>query len=54
MHNHPSGNPAPSPEDIDLTRRLKEVADVLGMRVLDHVIVGIKGQFFSFNDRQML
>ena len=33
VHNHPSGDPAPSPEDIDITRRLKEVGDVMGVRV---------------------
>ena len=44
VHNHPSGDPAPSPEDIDITRRLKEVADVMGVRVLDHVVIGRKSQ----------
>lgn len=53
VHNHPSGDPAPSPEDIDITRRLKETADVLGIRVLDHVVLG-DGRFFSFNDKGML
>jgi DNA repair protein RadC len=53
VHNHPSGDPAPSPEDIDITRRLKETADVLGIRVLDHVVLG-QEQFFSFSDRGML
>src|SRR5688572_19841713 len=40
VHNHPSGDPAPSPEDIDITRRLKETGEVLGIRVLDHVVLG--------------
>jgi DNA repair protein RadC len=53
VHNHPSGDPAPSPEDIDITKRLKEVGDVLGIRVLDHVIRG-QERFFSFNDRGLL
>lgn len=53
VHNHPSGDPVPSPEDIDLTRRLKEVGDVMGVRVLDHVVLG-DGKFFSFNDKGML
>ena len=53
VHNHPSGDPAPSPEDIDITRRLKETADVLGIRVLDHVVLG-QERFFSFNDRGLL
>jgi DNA repair protein RadC len=38
-HNHPSGDPAPSQEDIELTRRLKETGDMLGIRVLDHVVL---------------
>ena len=53
VHNHPSGDPAPSPEDIDITRRLKETGDVLGIRVLDHVVLG-QERFFSFSDRGML
>lgn len=53
VHNHPSGDPAPSPEDIDITKRLKETGDMLGIRVHDHVILGHE-RFFSFNDRGML
>ncbi len=53
VHNHPSGDPAPSPEDIDITRRLKEVGDVMGIRVLDHVVIG-HNRFFSFSDKGML
>ena len=53
VHNHPSGDPAPSPEDIDITRRLKEVGDVMGVRVLDHVVIG-HDRYFSFNDKGML
>jgi len=53
VHNHPSGDPAPSPEDIDITKRLKEVGDVMGVRVLDHVVIG-HDRYFSFNDRGML
>ncbi len=49
VHNHPSGDPAPSREDIDLTRRLVAVGDLLGIRVLDHVIVG-DGRYESFAD----
>lgn len=39
-HNHPSGDPTPSPEDINVTKRLKEVGDMLDIRLLDHVILG--------------
>ena len=53
VHNHPAGDPAPSPEDIDITKRLKESGDILGIKVLDHVILG-HGRYFSFNDKGML
>lgn len=53
VHNHPSGDPAPSQEDIEITRRLKEVGNVMGVRVLDHVVVG-HGRYFSFSDRGLL
>lgn len=39
-HNHPSGDPTPSKEDIDITRRLIEAAKILGIRVIDHIICG--------------
>lgn len=39
-HNHPSGDPTPSPQDLDLTRRLAEAGRLLGIPVLDHLIVG--------------
>jgi len=38
-HNHPTGCMSPSPEDIQITRRLKEAGEILGIRVLDHIIV---------------
>jgi DNA repair protein RadC len=53
VHNHPSGDPAPSPEDQEITRRLKETGDMLGIRVLDHVVLG-DGRYFSFSDCGML
>lgn len=40
MHNHPSGDPTPSREDVEVTKRLDEAGRLLGVRVLDHVIVG--------------
>ena len=39
-HNHPSGDPTPTEEDIDITRRLIEAGKILGIRVLDHVVCG--------------
>jgi DNA repair protein RadC len=43
VHNHPSGDPSPSPEDVNLTRTLIEAGKMLEMPVLDHVIVAVKG-----------
>lgn len=53
IHNHPSGDSKPSQEDILLTRRLVHAGDVLGIRVLDHIIVGDSGHF-SFRDNGMM
>ena len=39
-HNHPSGDPAPSKEDINITKRLKEAGDLIGIKLLDHLIIG--------------
>ena len=47
VHNHPSGNPAPSPEDADLTDRLRAGAEIVGVSARDHVIVAADG-YFSF------
>ena len=49
VHNHPSGDPTPSAEDITLTRRLREVGGIMDIRVLDHIIIG-EGRYFSFAD----
>ena len=54
VHNHPSGDPTPSGEDIALSRRLCEVGDLMGIRVLDHVIVGDGGAFRSLADDGLL
>jgi DNA repair protein RadC len=43
VHNHPSGDPAPSRADVELTSRLREVGDLCGIPVLDHVVVGWEG-----------
>ena len=39
-HNHPSGNPKPSTEDRNITQRLKEAGDIIGIKILDHIIIG--------------
>jgi len=43
VHNHPSGDPTPSRQDQELTKRFKEIGDLLGIRVLDHIVVGNMG-----------
>jgi len=53
VHNHPSGDPAPSPEDTEITRRLKECADMMMIRFLDHIILADE-RYFSFSDRGLL
>ena len=53
IHNHPSGDTKPSQEDIALTKRLVQAGALLGIRVLDHVIVG-DGNHFSFKDNGMI
>ena len=49
VHNHPSGDAAPSAEDLSVTRRLVEAGDVVGIRVVDHVVVAEHG-FYSFQE----
>jgi DNA repair protein RadC len=49
-HNHPSGDPTPSRQDLELTTRLREVGDLCGIAVLDHVVVGWEG-FTSLAER---
>jgi DNA repair protein RadC len=49
MHNHPSGEPVPSQEDLHITTRLREVGELLGIRVLDHLVFG-DGCYVSFVD----
>lgn len=53
-HNHPSGDPQPSREDRALTQRLVASGKLLGINVLDHIVVGDEGKFFSFADEGML
>ena len=51
VHNHPSGDPTPSRDDLDLTKRLKDAGELLGIEVLDHIIIGHDGQFVSFKEQ---
>ena len=53
VHNHPSGDPAPSDDDVVLTRKLAAAGALLGLSVVDHVIIGRDG-YFSFTDAGLL
>lgn len=53
VHNHPSGDPEPSPPDIALTKELITAGDILGIEVADHVIVG-RDSFVSLKERKLL
>ena len=53
VHNHPSGDPEPSEEDLAITKRLIEAGELLGIGVLDHVIIASRG-VVSFRSRQLL
>ena len=53
IHNHPSGDTTPSREDIEMTKRLKGAGELLGIRVLDHLIVGEEG-YYSFANNGIL
>jgi len=54
IHNHPSGDAQPSPEDINLTRTLAKCADLFNIKVLDHVIVADNGHYESFREKRLL
>jgi DNA repair protein RadC len=50
VHNHPTGDPSPSREDIEITKRLKQAGELLGIKVLDHLIIG-DGSYYSFTEQ---
>lgn len=51
FHTHPSGDPSPSSEDLLFTRRLAEAGELVGVRLVDHVIVGSGGRWVSLHER---
>jgi len=53
-HNHPSGDPQPSPEDRAITAKLVEASKLMGFAILDHIIIGTQGRYFSFGDEGLL
>jgi DNA repair protein RadC len=52
VHNHPSGDPTPSPEDILVTRRLRQSAEMMDIDLLDHIVIGQRG-FVSMKSRNL-
>jgi DNA repair protein RadC len=53
VHNHPSGDTKPSREDIQVTKRLIEAGELMGIKVLDHIIIG-DGKFLSFREEKII
>jgi len=53
VHNHLSSDPEPSQDDIEVTKRIVEAGEIMGIEVLDHVIIA-KGKVFSFKERKMM
>ena len=53
FHNHPSGNPEPSQEDRTVTKQLQEAGKILGVRLLDHIIIG-EDTYYSFREQDLL
>lgn len=52
LHNHPTGDPTPSREDLEITRRITEAGDLLGIKVLDHIIIG--ESYLSFAEQGLI
>ncbi len=52
IHNHPSGNPEPSKEDLDITKRIAQSGKVIGIEMLDHIIIG-DGEFLSMKEKDL-
>lgn len=50
VHNHPSGNPKPSSDDLNVTARVKAAGEVIGIELLDHIIVGHNGLYVSLKE----
>ena len=53
VHNHPSGDPAPSSQDVDITKELISAGKLLGIELLDHVVQGSANCFVSLNERRL-
>lgn len=54
FHNHPSGDPEPSQEDINITTRIKDAGSILGIELLDHIIIGSNDTFLSLKEKGIM
>lgn len=54
VHNHPSGRLVPSVEDIGLTDRMNKICDLIGVKLVDHIIVGPGNEFYSFQEKNQM
>ncbi len=53
VHNHPSGDPSPSPEDVSITRTLVDAGRLMGVELLDHLVIGSGNRFVSLNEKRL-
>ena len=53
VHNHPSGDPMPSPEDVNITRELVAAGKLLSIELLDHLVIGSGGRYVSLNEKKL-
>jgi len=53
VHNHPSGDPEPSEDDLEITKRIVEAGKIIGIDVLDHIII-TKNKVFSFKEKKLI
>ncbi|KAF5090570.1 hypothetical protein DSECCO2_16360 [anaerobic digester metagenome] len=54
FHNHPSGDPEPSNEDLSITQRIKEAGVLMGIELLDHIIIGTEGRYCSLKEKGLV
>jgi DNA repair protein RadC len=53
VHNHPSGDPTPSAEDVAITRELVSAGKLMGVELLDHVVIGNGNRYVSLNEKRL-
>ena len=53
-HNHPSGNPSPSEDDVKTTKKIFDAGEILGIEVLDHIVLGDEGQYVSLKESGLM